>query len=101
MVRVRLIQSTTAVTRKVPGIPSRAARRQAARTIFPADCAFVTSTSDVPAPARTESIDSPSARSPRHPLASTAESGLFKYKTGIEELSVRYLLLTGLTADMY
>ncbi|KAK4967749.1 trifunctional dihydropteroate synthetase [Elasticomyces elasticus] len=87
MVRVRLIQSITAVTRKVPGIQSRAARRQAARTIFPADGAFVTSTSDVLAPARTESIDSPSARSPRHPLASTAESGLFKYKTGIEEFS--------------
>ncbi|KAK6390150.1 trifunctional dihydropteroate synthetase [Elasticomyces elasticus] len=87
MVRVRLIQSTTALTRKVPGIPSRAARRQAARTISPADGAFVTSTSDVLAPALTESIDSPSARSPRHPLASTAESGLFKYKTGIEEFS--------------
>ncbi|KAK5685620.1 trifunctional dihydropteroate synthetase, partial [Elasticomyces elasticus] len=87
MVRVRLIQSTTALARKIPGPPSRAARRQAARTILPTDGAFVTSTSHAPAPARTESIDSPSARSPRHPLSSTSESGLFKYKTGIEEFS--------------
>ncbi|KAK5686377.1 trifunctional dihydropteroate synthetase [Elasticomyces elasticus] len=87
MVRVRLIQSTTALARKIPGPPSRAARRQAARTILPADGAFVTSKGDAPASARTESIDSPSARSPRHPLSSTSESGLFKYKTGIEEFS--------------
>ncbi|KAK6399305.1 trifunctional dihydropteroate synthetase [Elasticomyces elasticus] len=87
MVRVRLIQSTTALARKIPGPPSRAARRQAARTILPADGTFVSSTSDAPAPARAESIDSPSARSPRHPLSSTSESGLFKYKTAIEEFS--------------